>query len=329
MRKIYVSSYEFITWKNRPKTVDLLSWLTEKKTAQIHILEQIRAGGLSKKEIDNLKLKLSVITPSGIFSERKVKGLLKHSNVICLDFDKIKDNLMTIKEIICQNKSVFYCGISASGNGLYAMVLIENSAMHKQHFNALVELYAKLGIEVDKQCSDVSRARFYAYDQDAYINKNAIPYTNFIEATNIIQTSKTNKMKKVKNITEEVKVTAVETQRTERSFENMILDSNFEDEYILVKPKNTSGAKIKELIKIIIQQRVDITREYNDWLKIAGIINNNFPEEGRDLFHAISSFYPNYSFAQADRFYTSCQKHRYKNQEFFSIAEKNGIYLED
>jgi hypothetical protein len=33
------------------------------------------------------KTKLHCLTPSGVFSQREIKGLVQHSNVICLDVD--------------------------------------------------------------------------------------------------------------------------------------------------------------------------------------------------------------------------------------------------
>lgn len=325
MKKIYVSCYDLITKTKPSGTVDLLRWLTEKKDAQIRILEQIRAGGLSKDQVNELKKKLPAITPSGTFSKRGVDGLLKHSNVICLDFDNIKNDLERIKKIICQNKSVFYCGISASGNGLCAMVFIENPDMHKQHFNALVELYANLGIEVDKQCSDVSRARFYAYDEEAYINHEPIVYTETLEK-NTAQTSKIKKMKKTKNQTDELEKPTVSMELT---IEEQFLRSSLENGPIKVKIVNASGKRLRILIAKIVSEKKDITVKRQDWFIEAAIINQNFPDDGRELFHAISCFYPSYDYEKADIFYTDCQSYHYNNELFFKIAEGYCISLED
>lgn len=37
---------------------------------------------------------------------------------------------------------------------------------------------------------------------------------------------------------------------------------------------------------------MDITYYYNDWIAIGNIIKNMFDEEGRALFHKVSSFIP-------------------------------------
>jgi hypothetical protein len=119
---------------------------------------------------------LPAITPSGIFEGgRKAELLKKHSGFIALDFDNVQ-NIAAVKNQIANIQNIFYCGLSVSGGGLWALVPVSNPEYHKEHFNALRIDFLRLGLSIDRACSDVCRLRFYSYDPQPYINFEAIPY---------------------------------------------------------------------------------------------------------------------------------------------------------
>lgn len=68
--------------------------------------------------------------------------------------------------------------------------------------------------------------------------------------------------------------------------------------------------KTLQLINEIIKSKIDITKEYNDWLKIAFAFAEEFEEGGRDYFHRVSQFYPGYNPSEADKQYAYCLKHK-------------------
>ena len=131
------------------------------------------------------KKQLPGFTPSGLFSERKAKGLIKHSGYICLDVDG-KDNLHItdwqrfIHDVGQKYPFIAYAGLSVSGKGCFLIVPIKHTERHTQHFDALV---AELNpdVIVDKSGRDVSRYRFMSYNADPYINEDADTYDKFIE----------------------------------------------------------------------------------------------------------------------------------------------------
>lgn len=130
-----------------------------------------------------LKLQLPIATISGTFSERRKSGLVQHSQRICLDIDKdqnpgidmknLRDQLGTVKEI------EFSC-LSASGQGVMAVVLLATPSQHLQHFKHLQLDFKQLGITIDPACSDVSRARFITYDPNGVFNPDVEPYRKYI-----------------------------------------------------------------------------------------------------------------------------------------------------
>ncbi|ALM21007.1 hypothetical protein AAT17_07110 [Nonlabens sp. MIC269] len=165
-----------------PKDVILLDFLTSTKYKDEVI--QIR-NATNKKIVDTLKSKLPAITPSGLFEDKRTaKNLKTHSGFICVDIDK-KDNLALdmayAKSLISQIEQVAFASYSVSGNGIFALIPIEDPVNHKAHFYALEQDFKKdFDIIIDKSCKDVSRLRGYSYDPDAYLNHQPKIYTRKI-----------------------------------------------------------------------------------------------------------------------------------------------------
>lgn len=157
--------------------VNLLDWVTtDIYKKEIEKLRKIK----SKEQRDYEKKKLPAITPSGVFEAgRKINYLAQHSGIISIDIDH-KDNkyltsdLEKLKARLSQIPEVAFCGLSVSGKGLYVLVPIEHTEVHRLYFEALKHYFHKsLGIVIDKGCGDVSRLRTISYDSSYYLNKNA------------------------------------------------------------------------------------------------------------------------------------------------------------
>lgn len=99
-----------------------------------------------------------------------------HSGFIAIDVDG-KDNPghtpAELKEIISSIKQVSFCGYSASGNGVWGLMRLADTTKHKQHFEALEDVFQRIGVTIDPACKNVNRLRFASYDPDPYINENA------------------------------------------------------------------------------------------------------------------------------------------------------------
>ncbi|MCL1973510.1 MAG: PriCT-2 domain-containing protein, partial [Bacteroidetes bacterium] len=155
-------------------------------------VEAIRAEE-NKARRDKLKAGLPAITPSGTFSYRNKSWLILHSNLICIDIDQ-KDNpgignFSAIKDTLADNASLYYTGLSASGNGLFVLFRIAYSERHAEHYHALVADLEDIGLIADLTCSDVSRLRGASYDPEPYYNPMAVPYEKLIYPPTISVTS--------------------------------------------------------------------------------------------------------------------------------------------
>ena len=109
-------------------------------------------------------------TFSGVFSYRSDKMLLKHSGLLCLDFDHLGNvyRIWELKERLLrdQNFQTALAFTSPSGDGLKWVIEIDiNKADHKTWFNAVAN-YVKqqYRLDVDPQCANVSRACFLPHD---------------------------------------------------------------------------------------------------------------------------------------------------------------------
>jgi len=73
--------------------------------------------------------------------------------------------------------------------------------------------------------------------------------------------------------------------------------------------KTTSESdKVERLINEINKYSIDITSNYEDWIKIAGALQGEFGENGRGYFHSISKYHPDYESKNCDKKYDSCRK---------------------
>lgn len=96
-------------------------------------------------------------------------------------------------------------------------------------------------------------------------------------------------------------------------------------------PVTDTATRVEALIAALRAAGVDITADYNDWLKVGFALAGEFGEGGRGYFHDISSLYPGYDLAESDTKYTECQKSdsgRTDLSIMFYLAKNQGITLE-
>lgn len=166
-----------------PQSMCLLDWLRLRSEDLVWKVQYIRK---IKDPVRRTAAKesLPAITPSGLFTYRSRESLAKHSGLICLDIDG-KDNegesLESLKATVTALPWVAYCGLSVSGNGLFALVPIAYPGRHLEHFRALQRDLFGIGVKIDPACSDVARLRFYSYDPNPYYNHEADTYETILE----------------------------------------------------------------------------------------------------------------------------------------------------
>lgn len=129
-------------------------------------ISEIRTS-LDAEKISKLKEYLPAVCFSGTFQkDRKDKDLIQHSGLIVLDFDKV-DNLHERQIDIVSLPFVYACWVSPSGKGLKVLIKIADSSKHREHFEALKEVFP----DMDFSTANEARLCYESYDPDIYINE--------------------------------------------------------------------------------------------------------------------------------------------------------------
>ncbi len=307
-------------------TIGLWEWLL-KDSKNIATVQRIRE---TKDEVLRTKLKklLPAITPSGIFSIRNKDGLEKHTGLICIDIDG-KDNphitdMELLKDELVKNEFILYCGLSVRGKGLYCLILIAFTEKHEGHFLSLEKDFAELGIIIDKGCKDETRLRGYSYDYKPIVNPWAQVYQKTIDCN---ETQLPKKMKTKNLLSKNVVIQKTESHilSKEEILKSFLKPTVYHGSVNL----KSKSERVRGLVDRIVESRIDITESYNDWIYICSVLINLFGENGQNLFHQVSQFYPNYRFEENDRLYSKLLNgvQRGNSDTLFEIAAKYGIRL--
>ena len=121
----------------------------------------------SQEEEKDLKKKLPLICFSGTFSKRTDNDCIKHSGLICLDFDDESfDTIMQRKEYI------YAAFISPTATGV--KVLVKIPEVIKDHGDYYLSLANYFGLpSIDEKCKNISRGCYLSYDANLYHNPDA------------------------------------------------------------------------------------------------------------------------------------------------------------
>ena len=123
------------------------------------------------------------VTPSGVFAYCNDQSLIQHSNIMCMDLDELGERVEELFEKL-KNNPMFETLLlfrSPSGNGLKWWISIDlTKCDHKTWFEAirnyLMATYQLTDEQVDKSCSNVSRACYLGHDENAYLKSELIEY---------------------------------------------------------------------------------------------------------------------------------------------------------
>jgi hypothetical protein len=112
-------------------------------------------------------------TFSGTFESRNDKALIKHSGLLCVDFDHLQ-SVELLRNQLLQDEyfDTQLLFVSPSGDGLKWIISIDTTqATHGDFFTAVANyILQTCGVAVDKSGRDISRACFLPHDPQAFIN---------------------------------------------------------------------------------------------------------------------------------------------------------------
>lgn len=171
------------TWPETVSIVDMLMmpWQPE-------ILTQVRSAS-QKTERSKYKKHLWGITPSTIQDGgRGIKYVKEHNGLMQFDIDPDDNEILLqpggltkVKEFLKAIPFTVYCGVSASGTGLWGLFRISHPHLHSQHFEAMYKEFLNSGIELDTAPRNPASLRFVAHDPEGYYNEDAVIFDIRIE----------------------------------------------------------------------------------------------------------------------------------------------------
>ncbi len=142
------------------------------------ILERIRSGFwkdevLPCREDKELKTRLPVFTPTGIFGARGIAGMEKYNGLVCLDIDNVPDPV-GLKETCTQIPWVCAAFVTPGGQGVKVIIPTE---AHPENYRLVEEevaqaFHALTGYERDRRCKDISRIQYVSYDPDLLVRES-------------------------------------------------------------------------------------------------------------------------------------------------------------
>ena len=126
---------------------------------------------------------MHVFYPSCVFAGRaggsKKENVIGYTGIAVLDFDGLKtqaDAEDMRDNVFMEFPEVLFCAVSASGLGVYAVVMLDfdgTESGYKAALSACMEQFESHGFMPDAGCSDPTRARYMSSDPDALSRPDA------------------------------------------------------------------------------------------------------------------------------------------------------------
>jgi hypothetical protein len=250
------------------------------------------------------------VTFSGSFRYRNEKGLIEHSGLMVFDFDHLPDvealKMQLLKDKHFETELLF---TSPNGNGLKWVIAIDATRYsHSQWFGAVSRYIATTyHVEVDKSGRDVCRVCFLCYDPEAFLHPRHGQMDRFFPA-DIWLVSRTRF---------DVEKWLPQPEPRQQTF---------------AKPKTET--RLQHEVEVVLRRveafGIDLTCNYEDWLKLGFSLADGFSESGREYFHRISRFNAGYQVTECDRQFTKCLQGKRTGitiKTFFAAAKDAGINI--
>lgn len=287
------------------REIDLQEFLDTVKAPPDALAQKIHAIR-TEQDADKrgeIKKTLPAVTISANFPDKRhAKSARTVTGLIQIDIDKCADPF-ELKTQISADPHTLACFISPSGNGVKAIVRTDASANdadgqtyklneHKSIFTKVQRYYTQhFNVEIDKQCSDISRLMYYSHDPEIYINLDATPLQE------------------------------IEEPRAGVILEKIEYDRNAS------KPKaKRIPKKVLDIVEQIESSGVSLS--YDDRFKMGMSFVNEYGEQGRELFHRISRNHENYNAEKFDaklNDFIASSRGEISLGSFFHIAKEQGF----
>ena len=301
--------------------------ISEKWAQTTRSLRSLRKG----EQADFKRRQLPFVTFSGIFSARHSEHIVRHSGLMCFDFDHVGDEIAVrkLQQLLVADPTlnVQLAFRSPSGDGLKVVVecfsLTDNANKlirwhNAQYAHIASYIEQRYNMKVDKT-NDIARACFLCHDQKAYYNSQFIIHNSQLKKSVEIQRALLTKsnseslnpngkksFKSVKSVGDNHSegVTSVRSVNSVRDKEISV-----RDKHPVVHQPLTINQTLESAIQLLETHAIDITTQYHDWYRIGMALASHYGEVGRNYYHRISRFYPRYTIEETNKQYNLCLKY--------------------
>ena len=287
---------------------------SEKWAQTTRSLRSLRKG----EQADFKRRQLPFVTFSGIFSARHSEHIVRHSGLMCFDFDHVGDEIAVrkLQQLLVADPTlnVQLAFRSPSGDGLKVVVecfsLTDNANKlirwhNAQYAHIASYIEQRYNVKVDKT-NDIARACFLCHDPKAYYNsqlKKSEEIQRALLTKSNSESLNPNGKKSFKSV-KSVRDNHSEGVTSVRSV------SSVRDKEISVRDKTSVEEKtLKTAVHRIEQLGIDVTTHYHDWYRIGMALASHYGEAGRDYYHRISRFYPRYTPLETNQQYDRCLRY--------------------
>lgn len=224
----------------------------------------------------------------GVLKEWRDTTNLVESGFLLLDWDRKPGMKMTNLEVWKLLKphikewGIVHAEKSARG-GLHVTVVRTENLSRVENIR-LMEL--RTGLKFDYACQDVARScflvsnKYVLMESDAYYEDFPTPLQMSAEDQLLMEQERERLQQEVEERRKTAPVVNYEGNTDEES-------------------------QLLHIIQLIVNQQVDITADYHNWIEIGFIITNIMGIAGESLFHEVSRFYPGYDYQETSRTYNN------------------------
>ncbi len=269
--------------------------ISEKWAQTTRSLRSFRKG----EQADFKRRQLPFVTFSGIFSARHSEHIVRHSGLMCFDFDHVGDEIAVrkLQQLLVADPTlnVQLAFRSPSGDGLKVVVecfsLTDNANKlirwhNAQYAHIASYIEQRYNVKVDKT-NDIARACFLCHDPKAYYNSQFIIHNSQLKKSVLSVGDKISQSDK-NSVHFSPSLKTIGSVRDKTSVEEKTLE--------------TAVHRIEQL-------GIDVTVHYHDWYRIGMALASHYGEAGRDYYHRISRFYPRYTPLETNQQYDRCLRY--------------------
>lgn len=296
------------------------SLITEDQTLK-ELIEGLRSQETADLRREYKNSRLPFVTFSADFSDskRSKSGVTNPTGYLCLDFDHIGSEAQVedLKQKLSKDPQLGPVLLfrSPSGDGLKVVIELDQEIKGdpdiKRAFKA-VDFYIKetYKLEIDPACKNIDRTCYLSYDPEAILTDGLTTFDIDLW---------------------ESRIPAPVEVRPQPQTRPQTIDQRPLRETIGSGSSDDLDRAIRA-VEDIESSGIDITSDYSVWLRI-GYALSTLGEAGRDLYHRVSKYYPDYNYEDTDRQFTACLASDQRGgsgvrlESLFAIAREAGVDL--